>query len=954
MRTFKTVTILFFLATTLVANAKSGTILPVDLRCGFQEAPLGVDVTSPVLSWTINVPDTKLRGKRQTDYQVLVATSPDLLKNDEGDLWNSGKVSSDRMGQILYSGKPLRSSQQCWWKVRIWDEKGAVSSWSDMTCWTMGILSNSEWNAQWISAEGAEKFAPAFKSARTDFYIDREIAEMRAKMAGPEETNYSSMLLRKEFEAKSKMTRAVVQVCGLGQYELEVNGHKIGDNILSPGWSDYEKTILYDTYDISKDLKTGANAIGLILSNSMYNIQPDSIRYVKFLNTYGPLKAIAQVRLEYADGSVQMIGTDKTWQVSPGPVTYSNLFAGEDFDSRLVQKGWNQPSFKPDNRWTKAIECAGPGGELKGLSCAAPPIKAIETLTPIKVTQLKPNLWIYDLGQNASVMPKIRVKGAKGSYLRIIPSELLKPDGTIDRNSVTQTGVRPAWWQYTLSSTGSEEWFPKFFYQGGRYFQVELFPAQSKTELPVVEDLKGIVVHSSATPIGTFSCSNDLFNRIYSLVRWAQRSNMMSVMTDCPHREKCPWLEQYQLNGPSLRYNFDLLTLFSKGMNDMADTQLDYGLVPDIAPDFFYASKDPNNGFMNSPEWGSSFIIVPWQQYLFSGDVSLLKRYYKQMKRYVAFLDSTAKDNIIYTGLGDWYDIGPKPSWGSQLTPVEFTATATFFYDNEIMGKVATILGETEDARQFVQKTEAIRQSFNKKFYNPEKGYYATGSNTTCAMPLFFNLVEPQNRKALIEKLVSDIRKQGNAFTSGEVGYRFLLKALAMEGYSDVIFDMNNQSEKPGYGYQLKMGATALCEKWDAGVGSFGSNNHFMSGQINEWFFHDLAGIGVEAEGAGFRKSVIKPIVVGDLKWVKGSYQSVSGLISTEWKRDNDIFSLNVSIPANTSAIVYIPTGKESDVKESGKPAKKANSVKFVKFENGNAVYEVGSGDYHFVSKLVN
>ena len=949
MKLLRTFSILFILSTSLILNAQPSAI-PVNLSCDFWTNPQGIDVPNPVLSWTIQT-QSDIRAMHQSAYQVLVASSFENLKKGDGDLWNSGKVQSDHMGQITYAGKTLQSSQQCWWKVKIWSEKGIESAWSETSQWTMGILNPNEWKAQWITAVGAEKYAHQYKIAKEDFNQKRNLVEFRTFGPKSEDLNYSSMLIRKKFISGPKLKRAVVHVSGLGQYELFINGSKIGDYILAPGWSYYPKTVLYDTYDVTQQIKTGDNAIGLILSNGMYNIQPDSIRYVKFLNSYGPLKAIVQMRLEYEDGTFRTIGSDKSWQVLPGPVTYSNLYGGEDFDARLVPQGWNQSSFNSDEHWNAAIECNGPGGELKGLSCAASPIKAIETLTPIKINKIKPDLWIYDLGQNASIMPQISVKGAAGAYVRIIPAELLKPDGTVDRASATQDGVRPAWWQYTISSKETEQWFPQFFYQGGRYLQVELYPAKGDSILPAIETLKGVVVHSSAEPIGKFSCSNDLFNRIYYLVRWAQRSNMMSIMTDCPHREKQSWLEQYHLNGPSLRYNFDLLATFRKGMNDMADCQLSNGLIPNIAPEYFHASRDINNGFRNSPEWGSSFIVVPWQQYLFSGDVSLLSRYYDKMKRYVAFLDSTSKNNIMTIGLGDWYDIGPKPAWGSQLTPIEFTGTAIFFYDNQIMSQIATILGKTNDAEFYKQRTETIRQSFNKEFYKPEKGIYATGSNTTLAMPLFLNIAESQNRKTLIDSLVSDIRRRGNAFTSGEVGYRFLLGALAMEGHSDVIYDMNNQSDRPGYGYQLKMGATSLTEKWDAGVGSFGSQNHFMSGQINEWFFHDLLGIGVEANGAGFRKFIIKPTPVGDLKWVKGSYKTVSGLISVEWEHNNDTFALTVIIPANTTATIYIPATKEKDVTESGKRTAKSNGIKFLRIENDKAIYEVGSGEYKFLSK---
>ncbi|MFT3751632.1 MAG: family 78 glycoside hydrolase catalytic domain [Paludibacter sp.] len=949
MRCFKIISLVVFLIAS--TNLGAQAIVPGNLRCDFFRNPLGIDVASPSLSWIIR-PAVGARNVRQTAYQILVASSVEQLQANDADIWNSGKVKSDRMGSVNYAGKQLQSGQTYWWKVRIWGSTGKESRWSEPANWTMGVLSPADWKAKWISAAGAEKYAHQYKSAKNDFNLRRDLPEFRAFAPKPTDPNFSSMLLRKEFSNASVLKKAVVHVSGLGQYELFINGSKTGDYLLAPGWSFYPKTVLYDTYDVTSQIKTGANAIGLILGNSMYNIQPDSVRYVKFLGSFGPLKAIVQLQLDYEDGFRKIITSDKSWQVSPGPVTYSNFYGGEDFDARLLPAGWNQPDFKTDQRWTSAIECGGPGGELKGLSCTSAPVRGIETLNPVKITQLKPNVWVYDFGQNTSIVPEITVKGSVGAAVRMIPAELLNPDGTVDRASATQDGVRPAWWQYTVASGNqSAHWLPQFFYQGCRYLQVELFPAEGDSVLPVVEKLNAVVVHSSAEPIGTFACSNELFNKIYQLVRWAQRSNMMSILTDCPQREKQGWLEQYHLNGPSLRYNFDLSTNFRKAMNDMADCQLENGLIPNIAPEFFIVTPDVNNGFRNSPEWGSSFIIVPWQQYLFTGDVSLLRRYYGLMKKYVAFLDASSKNDIISAGLGDWYDIGPKPAWGSQLTPVSFTATAIFFYDNQIMSQIASVLGYKEDAMFYEKRAESVRQSFNKAFFNPEKGIYATGSNTTCAMPLFLNMVDEKDRKTLTDSLVSDIRRRGNAFTSGEVGYRFLLGALAQEGYSDLIYAMNNQTDKPGYGYQIKKGATSLTEKWDAGVGSFGSQNHFMSGQINEWFFHDLLGIGVAADGAGFRKSIIKPMPVGDLKWVKGSYETASGTIRVEWRRENGIFDLKLNIPANTSATVYIPAKTEKMVTENGIRAAKSNGVKFLRMEKGLTVYAVGSGEYHFEAK---
>lgn len=1061
--------------------ATPAALKPVDLKCELFYNPLGIDVAHPGLSYTLSAENSK-RGLKQLAYQVLVADTELSLKNDKGNLWNSGKVASSQMAYISYMGQPLKSGKKYWWKVRVWDNNGAVSGWSNAATFTMGLLTAKDWVANWITAAGAEKFSLSpfgyrAKSAASQtttkwvqvdlkkisqissiritpmFFEDRagygfpsnfkvEIADeedfkkativadysKRAfnnpgwkpvsfsiknatgrfvritanKLWGWEQNyqfalrqvevfsdgkniasgnpvqaldnneangwdkqnltdepldrsalpNYSSMALRKDFSINKGLSRAVIFVSGMSEFELSINGQKVGEDLLNPGWTDYKKTILYSTYDVTAKLKAGNNAIGIILGNGMYNIQPDSVRYVKFLNSFGPLKAIAQLRLEYADGTVKTIGTDKTWQVAPGPITYSNMFGGEDYNANLEALGWNKSGFKASKNWKSAALSSGPGGRLSGLSSAAPAVKVIETKPFVKVTKIKDNLFIYDFGQNASMMPKLTVSGQKGAYVQMIPSELLGADGLVDRKSATQDGARPAWWQYTLAGSGTERWQPKFFYQGARYVQVELFAAKPGGQLPKVMDIEDLIVHSSSTPVGKFSTSNPLFNQIYELVRWAQRSNMQSLMTDCPHREKMGWLEENQLNGPALRYNFDMSPLFRKTMSDMADAQLENGFIPNIAPEYFIAgSPELTNGFRNSTEWGSSFIIVPWQQYLFSGDISLLERYYERMKKYVAFLSSTAKDNIIVTGLGDWYDIGPKPAWGSQLTPVSFTGTAIYYYDNLIMYNIARQLGKQADADAYRASSEQIRKSFNDKFYNAASGLYATGSNTTCALPLFLNIVEPQNKPKLLNALVDSIRKNNNSFNSGEVGYRFLLRALADGGYSDVVYDMNNQSDKPGYVYQIKKGATSLTEKWDAGVGDFGSQNHFMSGQINEWFFNDLIGISPDESGAGFRKIIIKPAFVSDLKWVKGSFKSISGDISCSWKRTDNGIELDISVPINTSATIYLPSTRPELVKEGGLAVNKADGLSFLRTETDKLVYRAESGNYHFVIK---
>ena len=733
---------------------------------------------------------------------------------------------------------------------------------------------------------------------------------------------------------KDGLKRALVHVCGLGQYELTANGRKVGNDYLSPGWSKYDRTCLYDTHDLTDLLRAGPNAVGIELASGMYNVVGN--RYTKFHGTFGPLEAIAHLRLEYADGTVETVVTDDRWQAAPGPITFADIYGGEDLDARRIPHGWDRTGFT--GSWARATVLEGPGGVLRGHSSAAPPLREIAVLKPVSVNQREAGVFVYDFGQNAPLVPRLRVRSQSGNIVRLTPAELLGKDGGIDRGSC---GGGVAYWQYTVGQTGTETWFPKFWYHGCRYIEARVLAGPDSIP-PVIKSLEGVVVHSSAPPVGTFECSSDLFNRIHTLVRWAQRSNLVSVITDCPHRERLGWLEQYHLNGPALRYEWDLARVFTKGCVDMADSQLPDGLVPDIAPEYVKFE----GGFRDSPEWGSAFVLVPWQQYEWTGDVSLLHRNYEGMKRYVAYLGSKAKDHIVSHGLGDWYDIGPKPPGYAQLTPMALTATAFYYCDTEILAQAARLLGRADDEARYSAQASEIKAAFNRAFFHENPVGYATGSQCANALPLVFGLV-PENRcAAVVEAIVADVKKRGNAITAGDVGYRYLLRALADGGRSDVIFAMNNQSEHPGYGYQLKMGATSLTEAWDAGRAS--SQNHFMLGQINEWFYHDVAGIAPDPAGPGYRRVLIRPQPVGDLTWVKASYDSVRGKISTWWTKNDGQFKLEVAIPPGCTATISIPAPGADAVTEGDKPAGQSPGVKRLRFENGTAVFEVGSGDYRF------
>ena len=1050
------------------AGGEPSPLTPVDLLCDSMVNPLGVDSTPPRLSWQLR--GDGQRGLRQGAWRVLVSSSREALERDQGDLWDSGRVESDEQLHLPYGGRPLRTAEQVFWKVRVWDGDDRASSWSAPATWTMGMLEAADWRGGWITdpellrwsrpllgyrsqeTDAAESpkwiqvdlgsahpiqelrfhalrhtvaeglgFPRRFKvdlASRSDFADAVPVADHTAADYGPwatliqipvggvtaryvrltatrlrlvdgkaclalsqievrsggqnvavgaavtasdrlERPPWSTaavtdglgvpgtnprangtLLLRREFPVRARLRRALASVCGLGHYEMTVNGARVGTGLLTPGWTAYDKTCLYDTHDVTPLLRMGANAVGLVLGNGMYNVQEG--RYHKFVSAFRPLMAIVQVRMEYEDGAVDVVATDGRWRVASGPTVFSNVYGGEDYDARLEPRGWEGPGFD-DSTWSAAVAVDAPGRVLRGASHASPPFRAYEVFPPVQVREPRPGVAVYDFGQNASMMPRLRVRGPAGARVRMIPAELLKPDGTGDRGS---SGGDEASWSYTLAGRAEgETWFPRFFYHGSRYLQVERSAPAGSTP-PEVEAIESFVVHSDSPAAGEFACSSELFNRIRTLVRWAQRSNLAHVVTDCPHRERLGWLEQYHLNGPALRYETDLTRLFAKTFADMADAQRPNGLVPDIAPEYVVFDQ----GFRDSPEWGSAIVLAAWQHFVWTGDDGPLRRNYEAMRRYVSYLAGRADHDILSHGLGDWYDRGPGPPGPSQLTPNPLTATAIYFEDNQALSRIAARLGRADDARSYADAAARIGRAFNHRFFDPATSTYATGSQTAQAMPLVLGLAPTDQRSRVLEGLVRDVRAHGNATTAGDVGYRYVLRALADGNRSDVIFDMNHQTEKPGYGYQLEKGATSLTEAWDADPRS--SQNHFMLGQITEWFYGDLAGLAPEAESPGFKRVRVRPRPLSGVTWVRAAHESPRGRVAVAWQREGNAFRLEVELPPGTSAEVWVPSSDAHDVKEGGRPADQVAGVRFLRQDAERALFEVGSGRYSFSSAL--
>ncbi|MFC0775250.1 family 78 glycoside hydrolase catalytic domain [Terrimonas alba] len=883
-----------------------------NLRCEYRKDPSGVDNLKPHLSWELQRDEQNIL---QTAYRVLVADDSLLLMKNIGNAWDSKKIASGSSIQVQYKGKVLRPAKKYFWKVMIWDNKKQVSGWSNMATWQMGLLKKADWkNAQWIACEEIND---------TDIIVPH--AHGNGKKAWGTRRNVLP-IFRKEFSIDKKVKSATAFVCGLGHFEMYINGKKIGNHFLDPGWTNYTKHAQYVSFDITGEIQQGNNAIGVMLGNGFYYIPGQ--RYRKMTGAYGLPKMIIRTIIEYTDGSSSDIVSDENWKASSSPIIFSSIFGGEDYDASLEQDGWNKPGFN-DGQWKKVVITTGPS-TLDGP--VAEPLKIMQRFTPVTQTQLTANTWTYDLGQNFSGIPSITIKGNKGDTIRIIPAELINKDGTANQKA---TGS-PSYYTYILKGVSDEHWHPRFSYYGFRYLQVQLISADTTKPLPVVKNIEGLHIRNAANTVGAFNCSNDLFNKTNILIDWAIKSNTMSVFTDCPHREKLGWLEQTHLMGASVQYNYDIAGVCRKVIRDMMQAQYPDGKIPEIAPEFTKFTPP----FDESPEWGSAAIILPWYNYQWYGDKQTLAEAYEMMKSYLMYLKSKTKDNILSHGLGDWFDIGPNKSGFAQMTKMGITATATFYYDLTIMTSVAKLLNKPADAKIYQQLASRVKHSFNTKFFDQQKKQYDSASQTANAMALYMNLVEPKNKQAVINALINDIRSRNDALTAGDIGYRYVLRALEEAGRSDLIFDMNSRDDVPGYGFQLKHGATALTESWQAYESV--SNNHFMLGHLMEWFYAGLVGIKQSAGSVAYKEIVIKPEPVGNIMNAQASYRSAYGLIKVSWEKKESRFELDIDIPANTSAVVYLPAQKTSSVMKDGKPVVNAS------FTNGRSIIKIGSGKYNF------
>ncbi len=894
------------------------------LRCEYQPHPLAVQTPTPALSWELQ---SARRNVRQTAYRVLVADDAKKLSQNVGNVWDSGKVSAAASIQVPYAGQVLQPAHAYYWKVKTWDNQGAESAWSTPAAWQTGLTAPADWHgAAWIAYEQlpADRVATLPVDGKKDAYTGPNVLP----------------LLRKQFVATKRLTQATLFICGLGQFEAVLNGQKVGDHFLDPGWTKYDRQAQYVAFDVTKQVKAGANVLGVLLGNGFYYVPPVKERYRKLKAAFGYPKLICRLALTYADGTRQDIVSDASWQTTAGPVTFSSIYGGEDYDATREQPGWATAGFDAQP-WRPVVAVDGPADLV---AQQQEPLRVFDAFNAPSPSQPHPGKWVYDFGQNASGIVELQVQGRRGDTVRLAPAELLGADKTITQKHVG----RGFYFTYVLKGCGVETWRPRFTYYGFRYAQVEGGVPKGESNpqhRPEIVRLTALHTRNAATQVGTFTCSNDLLNRTHTLIDWAVKSNLASVMTDCPHREKLGWLEQTHLMGASLRYGYDIATLGRKTLADMRASQTAEGLVPEIAPEYVKFNWG-GDIFRDSPEWGSASIILPWYLYQWYGDRQVLAENYAMMRRYVAYLGTQAHGHILTKGLGDWFDLGPKPPGTSQLTPMGVTGTATYYYDLTILAQIARLLGKDADAAAYQQLGAAVKTAFNQQYFNPATKQYATGSQTANALAVYMGLVAPADQAAVIENIVQDIRARGNALTAGDIGYRYLLRVLEDAGRSDVIFAMNSRADVPGYGYQLAHGATALTESW-AALPTV-SNNHLMLGHLTEWLYSGLAGIRPAAGSVAFDKIDIRPEPVGDVRSARATHRSPYGLIVSDWQKSSNGFELTTTIPANATATIYLPATASARITEGGQLLAKRPELQLLGVADGQARVAVGSGTYRF------
>jgi len=919
------------LATSLLPRpalaADRSSARPTGLRVEWRSQPLGIDALCPRFTWTLAAGADE-RGVRQSAWRIVVASSEAAAAAGRGDIWDSGRVADGKLRARPARDLALASQTPYWWSLMVWDEAGHASAWSGPERFVTGVL--GDWQARWIAAE--QGWPVAIPESRKP-----------AQVPGPK----PMPLFRRDFAVAGPVAHAFLSIVGLGHHAVSINGREAHASMLDPGWTDYRKTVLYTTYDVTALLQPGENAIGVMLGNGMYNVEGVADRYKKFVGTFGQPRLLAQLVVVLASGKRIVVASDGSWTTRAGPIIFSSIFGGEDHDARREIAGWDRAGAARVG-WAPVLTVDGPDGRLKAQGI--PPMAVGTTYPTVAVTEPRPGVFVYDFGKNCSSRPVLVVRGPAGATVKLSPSEVLGADGLIAPRSIGARPGLPVCYNYTLAGRGADEtWRPRFTYCGSRYLQIEgAMPAdRAKVGDVAIVSLASEFVHTDMPQVGRFQASQPLLVRTHDLIRQAVLSNSASVFTDCPHREKLGWLEQDHLNAETVLYVEDGATMYEKTIADIVDAQLPSGQIPEIAPEYVQFTG-PDEMFRDSPEWGGAVVIAAWKAYKFYGDPRILEVGYPAMVRYADHIEGkrTAKGLVDY-GLGDWLDLGPRVDGKrTQLTSMGVTASATYYQMLTCLGDIARRLGRpAAEIAGFARRAESIKAAFNAAYFSADKGSYDTGSQTANAMPLALGMVPAGQERRVLDALVADIRARQDHVSAGDIGFHYVVRALAEHGRPDVLHAMLSRTDAPSYGAQIAAGATALTENWDPSHG--GSQNHFMLGHALGWLYGGLGGVTVDFWQAQAPPIRIAPHCVPGLTSAAVDYASVLGPIRSAWTREGGNMRFDIDIPPGSNATIVLPVAL-SALREGRGPARQARGVTSAAEHTGASVLTIGSGRYRF------
>ncbi len=891
------------------------TIKVVNLTCEYRENPLGIDIVQPRLSWQLQ---SERRGARQTAYRIVVASTEADLVEPEKLLWDSGRIESDQSIHVKYSGPALESGQRLYWRVTVWDETGAQTT-SHAAWWEMGLLHSSDWQAQWIGSSW---------------------------VGGPRTTS-PAPYLRREFKLSQPVATARLYATAVGVYESYLNGIRIGDAVLAPGWTDYKRRVRYQVYDVTELLQQGPNVIGAILGDgwAVGHLAWDGRqRYVD------RPRFLAQLVVSYVDGSTDIIATDGSWKTSTGPILESDMLMGESYDARHEMPGWHTIGFD-DTGWTPVELCQPLDTKL--VATNGPLVKRIEELSP-RIIQLINDManprWIIDFGQNLVGWIRLKVSGRAGTTISIRHAESLNPDGTIYTANLRTARNNDF---YTLKGEGEEVWEPRFTFHGFRYVELAGFPGE-----PTADSITAIVVHSEMPQTGSFECSNPLINQLQHNIIWGQKGNFVDVPTDCPQRdERLGWLGDAQVFFRTAAYNMNVAGFFTKWLQDLQDAQTETGSYPPVAPDPL--KWDLTDG---GPAWADAGVIIPWEMYLCYGDTAILEQQYDSMCRYIQFLQQTSRegrrcyhDYEGWRGFGDWLALDGSEGREGR-TSKELIGTAFYAHSTHLMSKIATILGKPDDAQTFDALSMDAKRAFQNAFVNAD-GTIVDETQTGYVLALHFDLLPEELRTAAADRLATLIRENGDHLSTGFVGTPYINWVLSETGHLDVAYTLLNQQSWPSWLYSVLNGATTIWERWDGWTQekgfqdpSMNSFNHYAYGAIGAWIYAVVGGIDLDPNCPGYKQIKMRPQPGGSLTSARAELSSMYGKITSAWSWNDGKFDWQISVPPNTTATIYVPASQADTILENGKPAETAPGVSLLRHEPGATVFKIEAGNYHFTT----